>query len=182
MLDLKLIREAPELVQQRLNTRNGDYDLQPLLALDKQQREMEQQRSQLQARSNEIGKLVGQRIKAGSDPNGEDIQALREEGNQLKQTLSDLEPAEKLIKSKIEAMLLTFPNLPSETTPIGENETHNVEIRRWGDEFLPTSQDILPHYEIGERLGIINTERATKIAQTRFVALFGAGAALERAL
>lgn len=182
VLDLKLIREAPELVQQRLNTRNGDYDLQPLLALDKQQREMEQQRSQLQARSNEIGKLVGQRIKAGSDPNSDEIQALREEGNQLKQTLSDLEPAEKLIKSQIEAMLLTFPNLPSETTPVGDNETHNVEIRRWGDEFLPTSKDILPHYEIGEKLGIINTERATKVAQTRFVALLGAGAALERAL
>jgi seryl-tRNA synthetase len=64
---------------------------------------------------------------------------------------------------------------------VGKDETENVEVRRWGDEYKP-SLEVLPHYEIGEKLGILNTERATKIAQTRFVALFGAGAALERAL
>ncbi len=182
VLDLKLIRETPEQVQQRLNSRNAEYDLQPLLKLDRQQRELEQQRSQLQARSNEIGRLVGQKIKAGSDPNGFEVQSLRDEGNHLKQTLSDLEPAEKALKAQIEALLLTFPNLPSETTPIGDNETQNVEVRRWGDEFIPQSAAIFPHYEIGEKLGIMNTERATKVAQTRFVTLIGAGAALERAL
>ncbi|HEY9894903.1 MAG TPA: serine--tRNA ligase, partial [Candidatus Sericytochromatia bacterium] len=74
------------------------------------------------------------------------------------------------------------PNLPSDTTPIGKDETENVEVRRWGDEYKPQHPGLLPHWEIAEKLGILNTERATKLAQARFIALLGAGAALERAL
>lgn len=181
MLDLKLIRENPELVQENLNRRGGGYDVTPIVQLDQQRRELEVERSQLQARSNEIGKLVGQKVKAGTDPKGEEVQALREEGNQLKTKLSELEPKEKEIRDRIDTLLLDLPNLPSDSTPVGKDETENVEVRRWGDEYKP-SLEVLPHYEIGEKLGILNTERATKIAQTRFVALFGAGAALERAL
>jgi seryl-tRNA synthetase len=181
VLDLKLIRENPELVQENLNHRGGGYDVTPIVQLDQQRRELEVERSQLQARSNEIGKLVGQKVKAGTDPKGEEVQALREEGNQLKTKLSELEPKEKEIRDRIDTLLLDLPNLPSDSTPVGKDETENVEVRRWGDEYKP-SLEVLPHYEIGEKLGILNTERATKIAQTRFVALFGAGAALERAL
>jgi seryl-tRNA synthetase len=181
VLDLKQIREKPEQIQERLNLRGG-YDLQPILALDQQQRELEMKRSQLQARSNEIGKLVGQKMKSGADPKGEDIQALRDEGNQVKAQLSELEPQERELKAQLEALLLTLPNLPSESTPIGKSEDENVEIRRWGDEYLPKNPNILPHWEIGEKLKILNFERSTKVAQSRFVTLIGAGAALERAL
>ncbi len=182
MLDLKQIRENPEQVQERLNRRGGNYDLQPILHLDQQRRQLEVERSQLQARSNEIGKLVGQKIKAGSDPQGTEIQELREEGNQLKLKLADLEPQEKDLKAQIDTLLLNLPNLPSESTPIGKDETENQEVRRWGDEYKPKGDNLLPHWEIGARLGILDTERATKVAQARFVALLGAGAALERAL
>lgn len=182
MLDLKQIRENPDQIQERLNRRNGNYDVQPIVQLDQKRRELEAERSTLQARSNEIGKLVGQKMKSGSKPNDPEIQALKEEGNQLKAQLSELEPQEKDIKARIDELLLTLPNLPSETTPIGKDETENVEIRRWGDEYKPENPNILPHWEIAEKLGILNTEKATKVAQTRFVALFGAGAALERAL
>lgn len=182
MLDLKLIRENPEFVQEKLNQRNGSYDIQPIVQFDQQQREVEKTRSSLQARSNEIGKLVGQKIKSGSAPNGEEVQALRDEGNQIKAELSELEPREKDLKAQIETLLLTLPNLPGASTPIGKDEAENVEVRRWGDEFKPQGDNLLPHYEIGEKLGILNAERATKIAQTRFVVLIGAGAALERAL
>ncbi|MGI0488691.1 serine--tRNA ligase [Pantanalinema rosaneae CENA516] len=182
MLDLKQIRENPEAVQERLNRRNGNYDLSAIVQLDQQQRELEKTRSQLQARSNEIGKLVGQKMKSGSQPNDPEIQDLKDEGNQLKVQLSELEPQEKELKAQIEAFVLTLPNLPSESTPIGKDETENVEVRRWGDEYKPTAEGMLPHWEIGEKLGILNTERATKIAQSRFVTLIGAGAALERAL
>lgn len=182
MLDLKQIRENPDQIQERLNRRNGNYDVQPIVQLDQKRRELEAERSTLQARSNEIGKLVGQKMKSGSKPNDPEIQALKEEGNQLKAKLSELEPQEKDIKARIDELLLTLPNLPSETTPIGKDETENVEIRRWGDEYKPENPNILPHWEIAEKLGILNTEKATKVAQTRFVALFGAGAALERAL
>lgn len=182
MLDLKQIRENPEFVQERLNRRNGNYDLSTIVQLDQQQRELEKTRSQLQARSNEIGKLVGQKMKSGSQPNDPEIQTLKDEGNQLKAQLSELEPQEKELKAQIEAFVLTLPNLPSESTPIGKDETENVEVRRWGDEYKPTADGLLPHWEIGEKLGILNTERATKIAQSRFVTLIGAGAALERSL
>ena len=182
MLDLKLIRENPDLVQETLNRRGGGYDLQPIVELDRQQKELEKTRSQLQARSNEIGKLVGQKMKSGSKPDDPEIQALKAEGNELKVKLSELEPQEKDLKAQIEAIVLTLPNLPSDSTPIGKDETENVEVRTWGDEYKPTGTTFLPHWEIGEKLGILNTERATKIAQSRFVALMGAGAALERAL
>jgi seryl-tRNA synthetase len=86
------------------------------------------------------------------------------------------------LKAQIESALMTIPNLPDPTTPIGKDEDDNVEIRRWGEALIPTRSDILPHYEIGEKLGWLNFERATRIAQSRFVALIGEGAALERAL
>ncbi|MBD0270082.1 MAG: serine--tRNA ligase [Cyanobacteria bacterium Co-bin8] len=180
MLDLKQIRENPEQVQAALGKR-GEYDLQPLLALDRQQRELETVRSQLQARSNEIGKQVPQQIKQGVDPKGPEIAALKEEGNQVKTQLKELEPRERELKEQIHSILLTLPNLPSDTTPVGKDEDENVERRRWGEEYLP-QHDVLPHWEIGEKLGILNFERSTRIAQSRFVTLFGAGAALERAL
>jgi seryl-tRNA synthetase len=183
VLDLKQIRENPQGVQERLDRRGvGQYDLQPILELNRRQRELETSRTQLQARSNEIGKLIGQQIKAGLSPDAPEIQALREEGNQVRVTLSQLEPQEKELTAKLEAILLSFPNLPSESTPIGKSEEENVEIRRWGDEYIPQNDNILPHWQIGEKLGILNFERAVKVAQSRFVTLIGAGAALERAL
>jgi len=181
VLDIKQIRENPQAVQEILN-RRGNYDIQPMLQLDQQQRELEATRSQLQARSNEIGKLVGQKIKAGSNPQDSEIEVLRQEGNVIKAQLSQLEPQERDLKTQIEALLLALPNLPSDSTPIGKSEEENVEVRRWGDEYIPKSPDILPHWEIGERLGILNFERSVKVAQSRFVTLIGAGAALERAL
>lgn len=182
MLDIKQIRENPQAVQERLNRRGGNYDLQPLFSIDAQQRELETTRSKLQARSNEIGKLVGQKMKAGAKPDDPEIQALKEEGNQLKSQLSELEPKEKELKSQIDELLLSIPNLPSDSTPAGKDENDNVEVRRWGDEYIPQNAGILPHWEIGEKLGILNFERSAKVAQSRFVTLIGAGAALERAL
>lgn len=182
MLDIKQIRENPQAVQERLNRRGGNYDLQPLFSIDAGQRELETTRSKLQARSNEIGKLVGQKMKAGAKPDDPEIQALKEEGNQLKSQLSELEPKEKELKSQIDELLLSIPNLPSDSTPAGKDENDNVEVRRWGDEYIPQNAGILPHWEIGEKLGILNFERSAKVAQSRFVTLIGAGAALERAL
>ncbi|MEQ9236178.1 serine--tRNA ligase [Coleofasciculus sp. E2-BRE-01] len=183
MLDLKQIRENPQSVQERLEKRGaGQYDLQPILDLNQRQRELETSRSRLQARSNEIGKLIGQKIKAGSPPDAPETQQLREEGNQVKTQISELEPQEKELKAEIEALLLSLPNLPSPSTPLGQSEAENVEVRRWGDEYIPQNDKILPHWEIGETLGILNFERAVKVAQSRFVSLIGVGAALERAL
>lgn len=183
MLDLKLIRENPQQVQELLDRRSlGTYNLQPILELDKRSRELETSRSLVQARSNEIGKLIGQKMQFGSKPNDPEIQQLRAEGNQLKDQLAGQGDTEKEIKMEIEQLLLALPNLPSRNTPVGKDETANIEVKRWGDEFIPQHAGILPHWEIGEKLGIFNFEKAVKIAQSRFVTLMGAGAALERAL
>ena len=181
VIDLKQLRENPTEFSERLQRRDA-IDLAPLLALDRRQRELATQRSQLQARSNEIGKTIGQRIKAGTNPQDPELQALREEGSQLKATLSQIEPQQRTLKAEMEQMLLTLPNLPSNTTPIGKDETENMEVRRWGNQYLPAGNTCLPHWEIGEQLGILNIKRSTKVAQSRFVTLIGAGAALERAL
>ncbi|MDB9416373.1 serine--tRNA ligase [Microcystis aeruginosa] len=182
MLDLKQIRENPEEVQKRLDSRGGSYDLAPIIQLNQQQKALELERSSLQARGNEIGKLVGQKVKSGSDVNSPEILAIKTEGNEIKSKLAQLEPQEKAIKAAIDQKILDLPNLPSETTPIGKDERENVEVRRWGEEYKPTNPNILPHWEIGEKLGILDFERAVKIAQSRFVNLIAVGAALERAL
>ncbi len=180
MLDIKLVRSQPEQVQARLNSRGKGYDISRLVELEQEVRALETQRSHLQAESNDIGKQVGIKMKAGAP--AAEIEALKARSPEIKQQLAELEPKERALREESNAILMTLPNLPSETTPIGANETENVEIRRWGDEYKTTRTDILPHWEIGEKLGILNFERAVKIAQTRFVNLIGAGAALERAL
>lgn len=183
MLDLKKIRENPDKILKLLHQRNTDYQLQPILDLDSQQREKQLIRTELQARSNEIGKIIGEKMRlSGGNPESEEIRTLKEEGNNVKAKLAQLEPEERELKARIDSLLLELPNLPSDTTPIGKNETENIEIRRWGEEFIPKGNHILPHGEIGEKLGIIDSERAVKVAQSRFVALVGMGAALERAL
>jgi seryl-tRNA synthetase len=183
MLDIKKIRENPTIVQAQLDRRHGGHNLQPLVELDQQQRAIELRRSELQARSNEIGKTVGEQMSAGTAPHSPTILNLKAEGNQVKAQLSELEPQERAIKQQMANILLQLPNLPSPTTPDGASEEENVEVRRWGDEFIPkNSAELLPHWEIGEKLGILNFERSTKVAQSRFVTLVGAGAALERAL
>jgi seryl-tRNA synthetase len=184
VLDIKQIRENPESIQHQLNLRSSsaEYDLRPILDCDRRQRALEIQRTDLQSRSNEISKLIGQKMKAGSDTESDEILSLKAESNCLKMQLATLEPQEKELKTQLETQLLQLPNLPSATTPIGKNETENVEITRWGEELISKETGILPHWEIGEALGILNFERAVKVAQSRFVSLIGAGAALERAL
>ena len=105
MLDLKQIRETPDTIQALLNRRSASdqYDLTPILERDRTTRELESVRTELQARSNEIGKLIGQKIKSGVVPKGEEIKTLKEEGNTLKTKLGELEPQERQLKAEIEA-------------------------------------------------------------------------------
>lgn len=180
MIDIKLLRDDPDTFRQRLE-RRAAFDLEPILELDRQQRQLEQERSQLQARSNTIGGLVGAKIKSGVSPTSAEVKALKEEASEIKRSLGQLEPQERELKSQLDQLLLTIPNLPSDTTPIGKNEQDNIEVRRWGDDLI-SEGDRLPHWQIAEKLGILDVARSVKVAQSRFVTLVGAGAALERAL
>ena len=180
MLDQRLVRENPELIAAQLGRRGMDVDLSSLQQIAQHQRDLEEQRSTLQAEGNRIGKDVGQKIKGGADPQGSEVAELRQQGNAIKQKVSVLEDEEKELASKLKTELLTFPNLPSTETPDGRDENDNIEVRRWGK---PREQEGLEeHWAIADRLGLLDSERSVRIAQSRFVTLFGQGARLERAL
>ena len=180
MLDQRLVRDNPELIATQLGRRGLNVDLSPLQQIAQRQRDLEQRRSTLQAEGNRIGKDVGQKIKAGADPKGAEVSELRQQGNSIKQKVSVLEDEEKELSSRLKTELLTFPNLPSADSPDGRDETENIELRSWG---VPRQQEGLEeHWAIADRLGLLDSERSVRIAQSRFVTLFGQAARLERAL
>ena len=180
MLDQRLLRDNPELISQQLGRRGLVLDLSDLQAIARRERDLEEQRSALQAEGNRIGKEVGQRIQGGASASGPEVQELREQGNRIKHEVAALEEQEKALEQQLRQQLLALPNLPSPLTPDGRDEADNVVVREWGDpRRKPGLQE---HWEIADRLGLIDTERSTRIAQSRFVTLLGQGARLERAL
>ena len=180
MLDQRLVRDNPQLISRELGRRGMDVDLTGLQLIAQQQRDLEERRSSLQAEGNQIGKEVGQRIKSGADPKGSEVAELRLQGNQIKQKVAVLEDEEKQLTARLREDLLSYPNLPSDVCPDGRNETDNIEVRRWGTPLV--QEGLLEHWQIADRLCLLDTERSVKIAQSRFVTLFGQGARLERAL
>ena len=180
MLDQRLLRENPELISQQLARRGIEVDLASLQAIALQERDCEQRRSELQAEGNRIGRQVGQLIQAGSAPGGPEVRALRDQGNAIKHQVAGLEEQEKALEQEIRAALSALPNLPSAEAPDGRSEADNVEIKRWGSPRV--EEGLEEHWQIGERLGLFETERSVRIAQSRFITLIGDGARLERAL
>ena len=180
MLDQRLLRENPELISQSLARRGIEVDLASLQSIALQERDCEQRRSELQAEGNRIGRQVGQLIQAGSAPGGPEVRALRDQGNAIKHQVAGLEEQEKALEQQIRAALSALPNLPSAEAPDGRCEADNVEIKRWGSPRV--EEGLEEHWQIGERLGLFETERSVRIAQSRFITLIGDGARLERAL
>lgn len=181
MLDQRLLRDDPELIARQLARRGLSVDLVELQRIARQERDLEEQRSNLQAEGNSIGREVGQRIKAGASPTGEEVAALRERGNQIKHEVAGLEEEERRLEAILREQLLALPNLPSAQTPDGASEADNVVVKTWGEprQGQPSLEE---HWQIAERLGLIDSERSVRIAQSRFITLQGAGARLERAL
>jgi len=183
VLDQRLLRDNPELIAAQLARRGVTIDLSGLQQIAREERDLEQQRSTLQAEGNSIGKRVGQLIQGGAAPNSSEVKALREEGNRIKQQVAVLEDAEKGLEIQLREQLLTLPNLPAAETPDGRDERDNIEVLRWGTPRQPeTGETLQEHWQIAERLGLFESERSVRIAQSRFVTLLGAGARLERAL
>ena len=181
MLDQRLLREDPERVRRELARRGLSPDIASLQGLAQREKECEALRSELQADGNRIGREVGQRIREGARPDDPAIQELRGQGNAVKQQVAELEQEEKGLATQLRDQLLSLPNLPSPLTPEGRSEAENVEVKRWGSP-RPVSDDLQEHWQIAERLGLMESERSVRIAQSRFITLIGAGARLERAL
>ncbi|MCS5706950.1 serine--tRNA ligase [Synechococcus sp. FGCU-3] len=180
MLDQRLLRTNPELITSQLARRGMEVDLNGLQLIAQQERDLEEKRSNLQAEGNRIGKEVGLKIKGGAAPDSAEVQELRVEGNRIKQQVAVLEEEEKALEARLRSELAALPNLPSELAPNGRSEADNVEIKRWGAPRV--DEGLEEHWQIGERLGLFETERSVRIAQSRFITLIGQGARLERAL
>ena len=180
MIDQRLVRDNPDDIARQLGRRGKPVDLTQLQLTLQHQRNLEEERSTLQGQGNRIGKEVGQKIKGGADPSGEEVVALRDQGNLIKKKVSVLENEEKTLSAQIRDQLLTFPNPPSIDCPDGTSENDNVEVRRWGSP--RRGEDLEEHWQIAERLNLFDTERSVRIAQSRFITLLGQGARLERGL
>ena len=178
MLDIRIIREKPEWVKERLKTRGENYPIDEILFLDKKRRELIQRVENLRhirkEKSEKIGKLKREKRE-------KEVKNIAEEVKSLGEELKTLEAELKKVENDLKKKLSLIPNIPHESVPIGKDETENVVIKRWGDlpkfEFEPK-----PHWEIGEALGILDFERASKITGSRFVVYWNEGALLERAL
>jgi len=178
MLDLRLIREKPEWVKERLKTRGGQYPIDKVLQLDERRRallqEVEALRHERREKSEEIGRLK----KAGETSLAQTIaEQVRNIGDRLKILEEELKAVEKELFENLAAI----PNIPHESVPYGESDKDNVVIKKFGDppsfSFQPR-----PHWELGEILGIFDFERAAKITGSRFTVYYREGALLERAL
>ncbi|KEF41331.1 MAG: seryl-tRNA synthetase [Cyanobium sp. CACIAM 14] len=185
MLDQRLLRDDPAQIAEGLSRRGMAVDLEVPRQLAQRARDLEQQRSELQAEGNRIGRRVGERIKAGAAPHSEEVKDLREEGNRIKRQVAELEEEERGLEQQLQEQLKGLPNLPSPLCPFGRSEADNVEVKRWGEPrrgTLASGAPLREHWQIAEGLGIVDTERSVRIAQSRFVTLLGQGARLERAL
>ena len=183
MLDQRLLRDNPDLIAAQLARRGLKVDLTGIQLIARQERDLEQQRSELQAEGNRIGKQVGQLIQTGAAPTSAEVMTLRESGNRIKQQVAVLDEEQKALVERLRDQLLTYPNLPSDATPDGGGEADNVEVSHWGrPRTAAAGETLAEHWQIAERLGLFESERSVRIAQSRFVTLLGAGARLERAL
>ena len=163
-----------------MKRRGLKMDFQPLQIKIKKLRDIEESRSNLQAKGNQIGKAVGQKIKSGLATNSDEIKLLRLQGNEIKQKVILLEAQEKKISEDLNNQILNLPNIPSKLCPEGKDEKDNQEVRRWGSPRL--EENLKEHWKIAFDLGLLDTERSTRIAKSRFITLFNQGARLERAL
>ncbi len=180
MIDQRLLRNNPALIEEGLKSRGMDIDLVPLQKFCKNLQELEEKRNILQAKGNSIGKEVGQKIKQGLSQNSEEISNLRIQGNQIKKQVGLIEEEEKSITQKLNEQILCLPNLPEKNAIKGKNEKDNKEIRKWGE---PLSGKIYKnHWEIANQLNLWDSERSSLIAKSRFVTLFNQAAKLERSL
>ena len=176
MLDIRLIRENPEAVERGLADRGGAELVRPVLAQDAERRRLVRESEDLKALRNKASEAIGQAKRRGEDAAAEQAR-MREVGERIKALEAEL----RGVDAEIERLLLQIPNLPDASVPPGQTEDKNIEVRRWGAPrefgFAPK-----PHEEIGEALGLMDFERAARMAKARFVVLWGPLARLERAL
>ena len=176
MLDMKFVRDNPELVAEAVKKRHSSVDMTVFLALEKQRRELTQEVEVLKSQRNNASTEIGKMKKAGinADAQMAEVRELGEEIAAKDNTLRDIE-------AQLKAFLLTIPNMPAEDTPVGNSDADNPTVRKWGE---PKQFDFEPkaHWDIGEGLNILDFERARKVSGARFTFYRGLGSRLERSV
>lgn len=178
MLDLKFIRENPEIVRQGIENKNEKSRVDEILALDEQRRALIVQTDDLKAKRNQVSARVPQMKKAG-----EDVAPVLAEMKQVSDQISELDSNLKKVEEDLENILMYIPNLPHSSVPVGKTAAENVEVRSWlpqGFTFEQNGQ--IDHVELGKKLKILDFERGAKISGSGFAVYMGKGATLERAL
>lgn len=173
MLDIKLIRDNPDLIREALQKRGDSAPLDEIIKLDEQHRQLLRQVETLRAQRNEVSKQLGRMAEKPPQL----IADMRQIGGRI----TSLETEIGQIETGLEDHLLRLPNIPAADVPVGKDERDNVVIHSWGEQrdfsFTP-----LPHWQLGERLDIIDFQRGVKLSGSRFYVLKGLGAHLQRAL
>ncbi|GFE59987.1 serine--tRNA ligase [Geobacter sp. AOG2] len=175
MLDMKFIRENLDEAERRLATRGGASCLDRFRDLDERRRALLREGEALKAVKNSVSEEIG-KVKDKNQVQDK-ILEMREVSNRIKTLDEEL----KQVDDELSGVLMTVPNLPDPSTPLGKSENDNVMVRSWGKPQV-FEFSAKPHWEIGEDLGILDFERAAKITGARFTLYRGAGARLERAL
>ena len=176
MLDVKFVVENADLVKAAMKTRSGEYDVDIVLELDRQRREILKEVEALKAERNRESAQVAALKKEKKDAS-EIIARMKDVGDKIKALDDELGPVE----SGLRMAMLSIPNIPDKTVPIGKDDTENVEIRKFME---PTKFDFEPkaHWDLGDSLNILDPTTAAKITGTRFTVYRGLGARLERAI
>jgi seryl-tRNA synthetase len=176
VLDLRLLREQAEQIQRALADKGGAELIPAILARDAERRRLVKEADDLKAQRNTVSEAIGRAKKRGEDASAEQAR-MREVGDRIKALDAEL----KTIDAAIASLLEQVPNIPHPSVPRGKSDEENVEVRRWG---TPATFDFppKPHEQLGEALGLLDLERATKMAKSRFAVLWGAASRLARAL
>lgn len=181
MLDLRFVRENLDEVAAATASQHASFDKESFASLDEERRQAIVKEEALQAERNTLSKQIGQLM---GQKKMEEAEAVKARVAEIKEELPQATAEREAIDEKLNDILLRIPNIPSDTTPVGEDENDNPEVRRWGTprDFAAEGFEMKPHWDLGDELGIIQPERASKLAASRFVVLAGQGARLERAL
>ncbi|RQG96421.1 serine--tRNA ligase [Natrarchaeobius chitinivorans] len=180
MLDRTYLRENTEEVRSALENRGADVDLDEILDIDERWRELKARGDDLRHDRNEITQKIGELVAEGKDEKREEA---IERSRELKDEIETVESEAGELQTELQERLLEVPNVPHESVPLGLEERHNVEDRRWGfDDLRELPEEITPHYDLGEEMDIIDEERGAKTTGSGFYFLKGDGARLEHAL
>lgn len=179
MLDIKFVRENPDLVDKSCESRqNAHWDREKFFELDEERRSVIAEVESLQAERNAVSKQIGLLMREGKK---EEAEAAKEQVAANKDRITELDQRRGEVEEELTALVAAIPNIPDASVPYGKDDSDNPEVRKWGE---PTQFDFEPkaHWDLGPELGMIDFDRGVKLAGTRFYLLGGMGAHMERAL